>query len=534
MSASNDKRGSQDMSAKEARLTQRQKEQQEKKKLRTKVYIVAAALVVLIVFVLVFNSNLFYTHTTTVKVNDTGYTVADFNYYYVGTYNQYYSQMTSYYGDYASMFMPSTAASLRDQVYDSSTGQMWSDVFETEALNSMVKVTMLCEEAEKAGYELSEDELAEIESTMELLSAMASSSGAANIDAYLNYMYGKGMNEEIFRENLTRQTLATSYSTYIGEGFEYSDSELADYYDEHCDEFDYITYRRYFVKANIIEDDKDTEADETVDFDTAMAEAAGIAEDFVSAATDEQSFIDYAKKLDEADDTYDEDSTLYTTMGQNFSESAVYREWLLDSSRKAGDTVCISTGSEEGTTNGYYVLYFIDRDKNDYRSVNGYYAYITPEAVSESDYSTTEAYEEAVQTAKDSAETIMNLVSGTYASSERTYDAFVETCNAYASNFTGSSEFSQVGKNDIIGVLSDWLFDSSRKEGDVELLYDETNGYFLVYYNGQQETTHDLELADKTMRNDDYTAWEEERLADYSYDTAWTMRFTKKMAYLGG
>ena len=526
MSASNDKKRRQ-----EAGRARSADAQHGKMSTRTKAYIIIAVLVVLIVFVSVFNSNLFYTGVAAVNVDGVKYSAAEFNYYYVMAFNEYSTQMQNAYGDYYSLMMPSTTTSLRDQMYDSTAGQSWADFFQEQALENMKATTLLCREAEAEGYELSQEELDEFNTEMETLEATAELYGYKNLETYLVYCYGKGMDPDLFREIALKATLASSYAEHKTDSFEYTKEELADYYSEHAEEYDYITYLLYFVEAEIAEDDEETEADETVDFETAMADAAAVAEDFVAAVTDEQSFIDYARELDGNED-FDEDSVRHTTRGSSISDT--YKEWLFNESRTEGNVTCISTGSEEGTTNGYYVLYFIDRDRNDYNAVNGYFAYLTPETVNESDYETDEEYESAVEESKEAAKAVMDMLYSMYTSTDKTYDDFVSSVESYVANLTGYREFTQMGVNDLPEAVSKWIFDEAPKEGDVEMLYDETYGYFLVYYSGRQEMTLDLEIADYQMKSEAYDSWLEENTADYTCKTGWTMRFTKKMSYLGG
>ncbi len=541
MSASQDKKTRQEgLSAKESRLQAQQEELQAKKKLRRKIYIVLAVLVVLVVFVLVFNSNLFYNGTTAMTINGTEYTVADFNYFYANAYWSYVDLMRNTYGDqYYVMFIPDQNMSLRDQVYDSETGQTWAEYFTDMAIENMLQVTMLCDEAEAAEYEMTEDDLDAIEAEMLNLDAYASLNGYPNVASYLVYNFGKGMNEEIYRKNYTLTTLANSYSNYMEDSYTYTDQQKEDHYQEHKDEYDEITFRSYFVQANIVEDDETTEEDETVDFETAMAEAKATADEFVASITDEASFNEYAKELagDSTTVYEDPDATLSTISGANLSDT--YKDWLLDSSRQSGDITAISTGDEDtGLSNGYYVLYFVGRDDNHYNTVNGYYALSSIDDVSEDDYETDEEYQDALQEARDAAQTVINDLEEAYTSGDQTYDSFVEACaDAYA-ELSIYGELDELGKLEVPSadspsdVVSDWFFSDARQEGDVEELYEEGNGYYYVYYSGQGDLYSNL-MADAAMRQAEHETWMNEHMEDYSETTSWAMRLATKIGGLG-
>lgn len=536
MSASQDKKSRQDGgSAKGARLQARQKELQEKKKLRNKVIAVVAALAILVAFVLVFNSDLLYSGVTAITINGRDYTVTDFNYYYISAISSYQQEMENMYGSYYGMMMPTFTIPLRDQSYESDAGDTWADYFTDIAFDTMLEVSMLCDKAEEAGYELTDDDVERIEDLMATLEAQAEASGYANLGSYMVYNYGKGMTEEIYRENVTRRVLAESYSQSVYDANSYTEEELNTFYDENKDLYDFITYRRYFVEADIVEDDESTEEDETVDFETAMAEASAIAEDFVASVTDEASFAEKAREVaGDSSTTYeDDDATLYTESGENISDT--YSDWLLDESRQEGDICCISTGSEESaSSNGYYVLYFVGRDNNEYNSVSGYYALMVPETVNESDYESTEEYEAAVESANTSAEFILQQTLDAYTAGEQTYDGFVEACSTYASNFSAYGEIDELGVNDLTyEAMSDWFFDDSREEGDVEIIQDEESGdYLLLYYSGEGRIYADR-IADYHMRQDDHEQWINENLEGYSESSNWLMHFARKIGAVG-
>ena len=85
-----------------------------RKKLITTV--VAIVVVVLIVLGVVFNSNLFYTGLTALKIGDSKYTTSDFNYEYFNTYYNTYTNLQNNYGSYASMFL-NPEEPLKKQMY---------------------------------------------------------------------------------------------------------------------------------------------------------------------------------------------------------------------------------------------------------------------------------------------------------------------------------------------------------------------------------------------------------------------------------
>lgn len=520
---------SKDTNKAERKASEAEEHARQLKKFNRNVIIVGVLFVLAVIVVVLFNSNLFYTGIDAVKIGDTGYSAVDFNFFYVNEYNEIYSSISNTVGsDYASYYMPDTSTSLSEQVYNAETGETWADILTDRALARMERVTAVCDAANAAGYTLTEDDIATVDNAMLYLSYYAMYSGT-DLSTYLVYMYGDKMTEEIYRENYEKLVLAQSYASYISGGFEYTADELAAEYAANADDFDYVNFYTMFVYADMPEDDSSQEA-----LDAAMESAKTEAETYASMIYDVESFnsqeMDYV--LSHADhflsDTYTI-GTLYTNQGTNLP--SLFKEWLLDSSRKEGDVEIFASGGEDPTSteNGYYIVMFRDRENNDYNSVNGYYIYIANETVSEDNYETTEEYNAAVASAAEYAQEEAEAILADYESGEyETMDALIET---YTYEITENNEFTQVGKHDVNGTVSSWLFDSARKEGDAEVVTASDGAYILFFY-GEDENAGDL-LAENSLRNADYTEWETAQAEGYEASTGWTMKFTRKINALG-
>ncbi len=530
MSASNEK--------KDRRSAEREQEEKERRSLRIKVIAVVAVLVLMAAFVLFFNSSFLNTHGTAVSINGTSYSAADFNYFYVSAYNQYYTQyeqMYNYYGDYVSYFMslPTSGSSFREQAY--SDTQTWAEYFEESALSNMQAVTALCDAAEAEGFTLTDEDLAGIDSDIESLEESvksADSSYYSDLSSYLRFMYGKGMTESVYRKNVERMLLASNYSASKEESFTFTDTELSDYYAEHKDEYDYITYRTYFISATLDEDDEETEEDEAAaSFDDAMMVAEMNAEAFLEDMENGSSFVEVAASFDSI--SVDEVSDATTAQGSSLSSD--YSEWLLDSSRVEGDVTSIAVGTEEDYSGaGYYIVYFIERDDNNYNTRNLYYIRKAAETVSEEDYETTEEYEFALTAAESSAEEYIDELLDEYNSSASTgMDAMESLYETHVDDVDEGGELTEIGKHSLVESMAEWLFDDSRVEGDVGTIYDESYGWFLVYYNGEGDTNANV-LANTDMLDEAYDEWYDGLVEPYTSETGWTMRFTTKITALGG
>lgn len=529
-------------SVKAARIAEAEREAKQRKKYKITVITICALVVLLIIFVALFGSNLFYNTTTAVDIGGYEYTVADFNYYYVGAYNTYYSNLynafygygiTDSSGSMLNGMLPDTSKPLSEQTFPGST-QTWEEYLEQTAIEDMKSTAMLCTEAEKAGFTAPEDELALAEESINTMKTQADSLGYPNLDSYLARIYGKGMTEEVMRRNVDRDVLASAYAAHVRESQEFTTQQLKDYYAQHADENDILVYRTYFFSGAAVEDDADTAEDETVSAEDALAQAEVGAKALKAASTGEQEFIDAVSAMRAGDESYNADeATLSHVSASNLAD--MYKEWLLSADRKTGDVEIFpsaaNSDSESTATPGFYVVFFLERSKNEYHGVSGYYGLVAladdnvPEDTADRD-----AY--VRQLTELNASTVMNGYTG---GSEKGYDAFVKVMTDNSDLLATSGAVDRMGIYDNMPqVVIDWFHDPQRKEGDTDTLYDPENGCFLVYFSSDDGVYADL-MADDQLRSEGYTAWQTEKMAAFAtVDKQWEMGLAKKVPALGG
>lgn len=520
------------VSAKAARRAEEEKARRERKKYNITVTVVVACFVLVLIFVALFGSNLFYNRTTALEIGGEKFSVADFNYNYFSVYNSYYSNVYSTYGSSAelmSMFLPSSGKSFRDQAYLAGEDMTWADFFTESAIDRMKSQAMLCAAARAEGYELTQEDRDAIDETIEGLRASVVEGGYKNLNAYLNATYGKGMTEKVFRANMEREYIASGFAQSKSDSFTFTDQQIADNYTENAADFDFYRYRIYGFSGAAVTDDESTEEDETLSAEDAAAKAKEDADAYLAAVTDEQSFLDYAASLNTEDEDYDADSaTLRTAQGSRVTETV--REWLSDPARKAGDVEVVKSGDDASTTY-YYVVYFLNRDNNRYDAVSGYYG-----LVAEDETEVTDVEEDKKASALEELNTARaKELKDTYdAMTEKGYDAFVKLMNESSDVIDESGDITMSGLYDIVEELADWLHDPARKEGDVDVVYVEGTGAFLVYYTGVDGVYGDL-MSEADLRSDAYTAWEDEQLKNYeTVDKQWEMGLATKISSLGG
>ena len=526
-------------SAKANRAAAEAKELRERKKYNIVIAVTLAVIVVLVLFTVLFSSNLFYNTTTAVKIAGDGhtdtYSVADFNYFYFTAYNTHYSQFSGY-----AQLLPDTSVPFDEQVcvFMGDGKSTWADYFETQAVNSMRQISMLCAEAAAdSGFTLPQEAVDSIEETVESLTFTAAQYNYPDLNAYLIQLYGKGMNEKIFRRDLERQATAQAYLQYKQDSFTYTADELAAHYAENADDYDFFLFHYYFIPGAAVSDDASTEEDETLSAEDAMKKAEEQAAAFESAAVDEQAYIDYAASLNADNEDYDADSTtLRRVQGSNLTSgyTDAVHEWLVDPARKAGDTAVINT--EEGATlPGCYVLYFMGRDNNQYLSVNGYYGFVALDAA------TSNVDPELEENRKEDAIRLLSTsqaqdILDDYTSlTDGDMDAFADVMEDEDNStlISNSGELNQVGLYDGPKEVCDWLFDPARQEGDTTVIFVEGEGSYILYFSGTGDVYADL-LSDAAMRSADTSEWLGTQTDLYTADTQWEMFLSKNLPSLRG
>ena len=555
MSASQDKKRRQaerESGSSPKTLAEREAAVKARKERRT--WTIVGVLVALFVVVIVLlNTNLLYTGTTSVTVGDYKFTNAEYQYYYTTAYNNF----TYQYGSYASLLGLDTSADLDEQTVQSSLFTMlgleipeslqpadeeetaeftWDDYFRETALQNMAQVTAIWDAAVKAGYTLSEEAAEEIDSTIASFETMATANNLRGADGYAAVIYGKGVTASLVRELLERAYIAEEYSADIYESFEYSADEINAYYDENADAFDAISFDYYLVEAEKVEvtetvTDEETgeETEETNEevTDETMAEAKEEADSLLEAAQSGAAggTLSFAEAVAETMGEEAEATEIKSLFGYSVTSGyGVMAEWLLDSAREPGDMAVLEN---EGV--GYYVVCFNSRsDNSDYNGVAFRHILVNVEDEDEDG----EFSEEEIEAAEQKIQEIRDE----WISDGETEDAFAALANANSDDTgsNGSSLYStegglyeHVAKDQMVEPINDWIFDDARQSGDSEIIYVESSnytGYHLVYFVGEDGYSyHDcLALyglgytnAPQGLRQPDYEAWQSELIAQF-------------------
>ena len=436
---------------------------------------------------------LFYSSLTAVKAGNTGYSAAEFNVFYRNAYNNLYSSAQSAYGEYVDLFVDTSSDDWKQQVQE-------------YALNNMKQVTALYDEAMANGYALTDEDQATIDEEMSMMELYASVYGYST-DAYITASYGRGVSRKTLESVMTRIIIAQSWSDRKLDAMTYTQEQLDSYYDEHADEYDYITYNYFTIYS-------DDEAFASLDSDDAkLAAAHDAAAAIVAGMSDADSFAEAVKAVRANAVVPGEQYLPGSSLGGDQGE------WLLDDSRKAGDTTVID--SDTGAT----ALLFLDRNGNDYHMASMRHILIETESTTDDDGNVVYTAE-----AGEAAKARIEEIRAEY-EADPTEDHFAELAGAYSED-SGSNANGGLYENIIyrqmVTDINDFLFDPSRQPGDTAVLFGDNGnyqGWHLVYYVGEGEIYRDS-LAENALRNQDYQSYIEALTASYEVSTGAGLKFS--------
>ena len=153
------------------------------------------------------------------------------SYFFYNSYQTFYSTYSTYLS--SGNFSLDTTKSLKSQqfggdgsktVYDEmllgSFNGTWFDYFMNEAKTYVKELLVYCEEADARGIALDEDELASINTEVELLGTYAAAYGYPSANSYIAAMFGEGVSKNDVRKCLKLSRLAEKCANAIVEEFD--------------------------------------------------------------------------------------------------------------------------------------------------------------------------------------------------------------------------------------------------------------------------------------------------------------------------
>lgn len=487
MSASREKKNRQG----ETTLTEKQRLEQtqaaESKKKGTLYAAIGIVLAVAIIALLVWDSGVFQRSATAVTIDGEDYSVADMDYFYNQTLNNFVSQVTMYQQQYGIDMGYDTTKSPAEQTYatDAETGEVttYKDYFMENALTTLKQAVALSNAAKAAGHTLSESAQASITSQNQQLDQMAAQYGTTR-DVMLRSLFGTYATEKVFTRNLEMTVLADDYLTAYQEGIDTSEAALEAYYKANPELLDSYTYRYAYIdgqpETKLDDAGKVIEATEE-EKSAAMADAKDRAEKMLAAVKSGEEFDKIAQNYvaEISKEAYaTKDYTLRTKV-LGSSLSTTYQEWLTSQDRAEGD---VEMFENNGTA--YVLVQYVSRERDDICTVDVRHILVTPKSETEN---ATQFTEEEWAAAETEAKNILDE----FTISDGTAEAFGKLAEEHSEDgrkedgslYTAGGLYTDVKPGDMVEAFNDWIFDESRTEGETGLV--KTNyGWHVMYFQG--------------------------------------------------
>ncbi len=526
MSASSKKKLRKEQNA--AQLTEKQlTEQKEAKKLKnyTQGFIAVMALVLVLAIVTVsvsayLTSGIRERNTNAITLGEHTLTTAELNYFFIDVVNKTYNQWVNQYGQYADMYIAwvhglDISSPLNEQMYDDK--QTYAEYFVDMAVKEAKDAFAIYDKAIADGHTRTEDEIKDVNETIEAMELYAQLSGAS-FSNYLKSTYGHGAEKETFIKYLDILSVVDSYKVKYYDGLTYDKTAMDKYNKENFDKFSSFSYTSFFVNSNkFLTGGKTDDNGTTIYSDEEKAAALKAAEEAAkkivasNAATTEKldaAIKEHEKyKNDSSAKSTETESALYTTISKEIAE------WLAAEDRKVGDIayvphVVTSTdedGKETSVTDGYHIVIMRERKDNTEKLVSVRHILIKPTANSTKDDGTKYSSEKEWDEAKKKLEAIRDE----WLAGEKTEASFEKLAKEKTQDDgskTNGGLYEDVIPGSMVKEFDQWIFDTTRKAGDYGIVKTEY-GYHLIYFVKTSDQTYRELMIKNAMREEDYTKW---------------------------
>ena len=163
----------------------------------------------------------------------------------------------------------------------------WLEYFQDMTDEAIQDTYIKVNEAEKAGIELSEENQKKID---DFFADMEKQVGG-EVELHNRFVddFGKGASKETIEPIFQRLFLAQQYETEHKDGYDFSDEEIATYYDQHRDDMDMVSYRSFMISPEKPAPDAEGNIPEQTDEEKsqAMEDAKAQADAMLEQITDE-------------------------------------------------------------------------------------------------------------------------------------------------------------------------------------------------------------------------------------------------------
>ena len=466
--------------------------------------ILAVAIVGFAGFKIVESTGIIDRASTALKVGDTKVSVAEFNYYYSMAYNEIANQAAQYeqqFGSNVLGFDTNVPPDEQNSTQKDEDGNAlkWSEVIKQRAVAIAQQTVGYYNEALEAKIELTEDQQAEINETVENYRTQAAQSNYS-LNAFLKTYFGAGFNEKTFVKQLEMEILASSFTE--AKQKEVNDSITDDVitaeYNANKKLYDYADIRYYTVSFKTLtknegETDEALKARQKEANDKLIVEAKAV----MAKATDEKAFIAAVKEYNksETDTTKKLTAASYESLKSAITEAGA--DWVFEAGRAAGN-VNVFTG--ETSANIVYIL----APAHSGNSVTVRHCLVDFAAADENNVTENEKKQ-----AHKKATELLNGLGKEFTSEDFGKMAEKNTADTASAATGGLYENIRITDN-YVENFENWCFDSTRKAGDTGIVETEY-GYHIMYFVSDNTDDLDWKASIKAQKsNDELTNYQED------------------------
>lgn len=467
-------------------------------------------------------------------VKDEHISFAEYKYYYYKVYNEFFNQeyQYKYYGyDTGSGYDTSLAPDKQTSTTKDEDGNeiTWVEYFHNQALQVAQMYLAYYQEAKAAGLELDKADMKEIDDALKEMREQADSAGKTSdsdenrgysLNAYLRKQYGNGITTAFIKNQMKKEALVKKYyNTQLDELKKgYTEDKVNEIFNADKDSYLYADLRMYqfSIEALTAEDgekDKDlekrqAEADKKTEKD---------AKAMYEAVKDEKSFINYAKKLNADDASYDADQATLVSSYQKGSETNTSRtlygissdlaNWAFKDGIKKGDKKLVEIKEEDKVTG--YIIALMVNPKHDVDTVS--VRHILFKTVDDENKPLSD---DEIKKAKTNADKTL----AEWKAGEADETSFADYATELSED-TGSQSNGGLIENNLPGqnvkAFNDWIFDEARKEGDCDIVETEY-GYHIIYFVSKDGSSKDNTIR-TNLANEDFNTKSDEMLKGDTY-----------------
>ncbi len=278
-------------------------------------------------------------------------------YYYMQVYD--FVQNT---GGYVSYYGLDLSKPLGEQVYNSTTGQTWEELFLEQAINSWNRYTVLRIMAEEAGYQLSAEEQAQLDAIPEQMKELATQLEYESVEKMVSGQMGASCTFEGYLRFMHTNIYCNSYFEQMYTDLAPTMEEMEAYYSENEETFvnagaskemgSAVDVRHILLipeGGTPIEGTNYKEYTEDA-WEACRVKAQGILDEYLAGDRSESSFSALAAKYSVDGSASQGGLISNITKGKTVQ---AFNDWIFDESREYGDYDLVRTEY------GYHIMFFV-------------------------------------------------------------------------------------------------------------------------------------------------------------------------------